>query len=125
MILYVNSKNEVKDVNITSDKSLTPLEINDNGVGNPFLNWSVAKICCHKVKVDNGIVTSYTPYVDIRIIEHIDKLGKTDESAANDIWDTQIALTETFEKALSTEATITDVQLAIVELYEMIVGGNV
>lgn len=124
MILYVNNKNEVKDVNITSDGSLTPLEVNDNQNDNPFLSWSTAKICCHKVTVVDGMITNYTPYVDSRLVEHIDKLGKKDELASTDILDTQIALTETFEKALSSEADITDIQLALVELYEMIMGGN-
>lgn len=76
MILYVNNKNEVKDVNTTSDKSLSPLEVNDNQNDNPFLSWSTAKICCHKVTVDNGMVTSYTPYVDSRIVEHIERQGQ-------------------------------------------------
>ena len=34
MILYVNSKNEVKDVNTTSDTSLTALEVKEEF--NPF-----------------------------------------------------------------------------------------
>lgn len=76
MILYVNSKNEIKDVNTTSDKNLTPLEVNDNIYDNPFLSWSPAKICCHKVEVENGVVTEYTPYVDSRIVEHIERQGQ-------------------------------------------------
>ena len=74
MILYVNKKNEVKDVNTTTDNSLTPLVVNDND--NPFLSWSIAKICCYKVEVENGIVTSFTPYVDSRIVEHIERQGQ-------------------------------------------------
>ncbi len=123
MKIYVNSKNEIKDVNTTNDNHLIEYEINDNT--NPFINWSVAKICCYRVTIVDGMVTSYTPYVDSKLIEHIEKLGRADESTATDILDTQVALTETFEKALSAEATITDIQLAIVELYEMILGGNV
>lgn len=123
MILYVNKKNEIRDVNITSDESLTPLEVNDDN--NPFLNWSVAKICCHKVKVnENGVITEYTPYVDSRLIEHIEKLGKSDESAASDISITQIGLTETFENSTLNAQQITELQLAVVEIYEMIVGGS-
>lgn len=76
MILYVNKNNEVKDVNNTNDTSLTPLEVNDNTSDNPFLSWSPAKICCHKVKVLNGVVTEYTPYVDSRIVEHIERQGQ-------------------------------------------------
>lgn len=76
MILYVNSKNEIKDVNTTSDENLTPLEINDNTLDNPFLSWSIAKICCYKIEVKNGAVTMYAPYVDSRIIEHIERQGQ-------------------------------------------------
>lgn len=76
MILYVNKSNEIKDVDITTDESLTPLVVNDNTCDNPFLSWSVAKICCHKVKVSDGIVTEFTPYVDNRIIEHIERQGQ-------------------------------------------------
>ena len=76
MILYVNSKNEVKDVNITSDENLTPLLVNDNAMDNPFLSWSPAKICCYTVEVKDGVVTGYTPYVDSRIVEHIERQGQ-------------------------------------------------
>lgn len=79
MILYVNNKNEVKDVNYTSDKNLTSLEVNDDIIdNNPFLTWSTAKICCYKVEVKDGAVTMYTPYVDSRIIEHIERQGQAD-----------------------------------------------
>ena len=76
MILYVNKKNEVKDVNTTTDESLTPLLVNDNFPDNPFLSWSIAKICCHKVEVIDGVVTSFTPYVDSRLVEHIERQGQ-------------------------------------------------
>lgn len=124
MYVYVNKKNEIKEVGISSNTSLACLQINDNDIDNPFLNWSAEKICCYKVQVENGVVTEYTPYIDTKIVEHLDKLGKADETTSNDILDTQMALTETFEKALSAEADITDIQLALVELYEMIMGGN-
>lgn len=75
MILYINGRNEIKDVNSTTDELLIPLTVSDEN--NPFLSWSVAKICCHKVKVDeNGVVTEYTPYVDSRLIEHIERQGQ-------------------------------------------------
>lgn len=76
MKIYVNDKNEIKDVCTTTDESLIEVIINDEN--NPFVNWSVAKICCFKVEVKDGNVIMYTPYVDSRIIEHIDKLGKQD-----------------------------------------------
>lgn len=78
MILYVNSRNEIIDVNSTDDTSLTPLEVNDTD--NPFNGWSVAKICCYKVAVKDGHVTMMTPYVDSRLISHIDQLGKQTEA---------------------------------------------
>ena len=78
MILFVNSNNEIKDVNTTSDQSLTPLVVNDEE--NPFANWSVAKICCYKVNVSDGRVTMMTPYVDSKLIEHIDQLGVTSDA---------------------------------------------
>lgn len=78
MKIYVNNKNEIKDVGTTTDESLIEYVINDKI--NPFANWSVAKICCYRAEVENGIVTMFTPYVDSRIIEHIDQLGKANAS---------------------------------------------
>lgn len=121
MILYINDKNEIKDVNITSNDSLTPIQVGDDFVE----NYSKAKLCCYKLIFDeNNEVIGLTNYIKTNLLECVNKLGKTDETAAIDILDTQVALTETFEKALSSEADITDIQLALVELYEMITGGN-
>lgn len=75
MILYVNSNNEIKDVNYTTNETLIPLEVNDD-LNNPFKNWSAAKICCHKVEVENGTVLNFAPYIDSRIIEHIERQGQ-------------------------------------------------
>ena len=74
MILYVNNKNEIKDVNTTSDPSLIALEVDDET--SPFEDWSIAKICCYQVTVSDGIVTSMTPYIDSTIVEIVDRLGK-------------------------------------------------
>lgn len=74
MILYVNGRNEIKDVDSTTDELLIPLTVSDEN--NPFLSWSPAKICCYKVEVQNGTVTMYTPYVDSRIVEHIERQGQ-------------------------------------------------
>ena len=95
MILYVNSNNEVKDVNVTSDPSLIALEINDET--NPFMGWSIAKICCFQVNVSDGMVTMFTPYVDSRIIEHIDQLGKESDLNAADAVDLRAAVEELYE----------------------------
>ena len=79
MILYVNENNEVKDVNITNNEKLIALSVNDDDKN--FKGWSIAKICCHKVEVKDGYITSYTPYVDDKIIEHIDQLGQQNTKA--------------------------------------------
>lgn len=76
MKIYVNEKGEIHEVNTCSDPSLIELEVTDG----TFDGWSDAKICCYKVKVDNGNVTMMTPYVDSRLIEHIDMLGKQVEA---------------------------------------------
>lgn len=80
MKIYVNDKKEIKDVGTTADESLIEYVINDEN--NPFKNWSVAKICCHKAEVDeNGNVTMLTPYVDSLLVEHIDRLSTQNMSA--------------------------------------------
>lgn len=76
MKVYVNEKNEIHEVNTCSDPTLIELVITDG----TFDNWSDAKICCYKVTVFNGIVTMMTPYVDSRLIEHIDQLGQQVEA---------------------------------------------
>jgi len=78
MIVFVNDKAEIHDVGTTNDPTLTGLFIKDEG--NPFKDWSVAKICCYKVSVSGGIVTMYTPYVDSNSIPHIDQLGRQVEA---------------------------------------------
>ena len=103
MILFVNNKNEIKDVNTTKDTSLRPYEIADSDL-NPFANWSAAKICCYKValtpeKVDGAETGKYfismmTPYIDSRIIEHIEQLGNQNENNAAAVLETQDALCE-------------------------------
>lgn len=76
MKIYVNERNEIHEVNTWSDPSLTELEVTDG----TFDGWSEAKICCYKVSVLYGKVTMMTPYVDSRLIEHIDQLGKQTEA---------------------------------------------
>ena len=95
MILYVNENNEIKDVNTTSNPSLIPLEINDET--NPFKGWSIAKICCYKVTVSDGEVTMLTPYIDTRLIEHIDQLGAEAQINASDASDLRAAIEELYE----------------------------
>ena len=76
MKIYVNDKNEIHEVNTCSDPSLIELEVTDG----TFDGWSEAKICCYKATVSEGNVTMMTPYVDSRLIEHIDQLGKQTEA---------------------------------------------
>lgn len=117
MILFINSKNEIKDVNETSDENLRAIEVDDEST--PFANWSVAKICCHKVMLnEEGKYTGFTPYVDTRIIEHIERLGLGNEQNATDITDAQLGIMETYEKTELNTEEITNIQLAIMELYE-------
>ena len=115
MVVYVNDRNEICAVKSTDNVNLTPLTINDEG--NPFANWSAAKICCYKVNVSDGMVTMMTPYVDSRLISHYDGLGVATEVNSSDILDTEMALTESYEE---TNNNLTDIELAVVELYEMI-----
>lgn len=79
MILFINNKNEIKDVNTTDDNSLTSIEIEDEN--NPFVGWSVAKICCYALNLENGEYKGFYPYVDTCIIEHIDRLSTQNMSA--------------------------------------------
>lgn len=72
MKVYVNERNEIHEVNTCSDPSLIELEVTDGA----FDGWTDAKICCYKVNVKDGNVTMMTPYVDSRLIEHIDQLGR-------------------------------------------------
>jgi len=83
MILFVNDKSEVHDVNTTEDVSLTPLYVNESDPTFPFAGWSIAKICCYKVTVVEGVVTMMTPYVDSTLIDHIDQLGKQIEAVVS------------------------------------------
>lgn len=115
-----NGEYEVKDVNKTSDPTLTELKISDEE--NPFLNWSHAKICCYKIEVVDGRITTWSPYVPDIVIEQLDKLAVL---MGNEVTNTQLALVENYEKLKTTDATIVDIQLAMVELYEMLMGGGV
>lgn len=77
MYVSVNEYNEIKEVGISTNPSLTALYIDDTD--NPFVGWSEARICCYKINVKDGIVQMLIPYVDSRFIDHIDQLGKASE----------------------------------------------
>lgn len=106
MKVYVNEKYEIHEVNTCSDPSLIELEVTDG----TFDEWSEAKICCYKVRVDNGNVTMMTPYVDSRLIEHIDQLGKATEA----ITPTTIIKTAYID---DTECIFTDVPQGNISVY--------
>ena len=116
MIVYVNENYEIKDVGTTEDETLTPLEILHN---NPFEGWSVAKICCYKVNVKDGFVIMMTPYVDSKLLDHIDQLGKQGETNTSDISDNREGIMETYEETSTNTADVADLREAVMELYEM------
>jgi len=76
MILYLNDKSEIHDVNSTEDLSLTPVYVDENNESFPFKGMSNEGICCYKVTVNDGVITMFTPYVDSQVVPHIDQLGK-------------------------------------------------
>lgn len=129
MYVSVNERGEIKMVGVSTNPGLTSLFIRDDM--SPFKGWSEARICCYKVIVKDGIVMMMTPYVDSRLLDHFDQLGLHSEANAEGLTDTQMALTENYEgfleysevtdEAIETSNTqITDLEMAVVELYEMI-----
>lgn len=85
MYISVNERNEIKEVGVSSDPSLTSLYVDENSDMFPFKGWSDAKICCYKVNVVDGIVMMLTPYVDSRMIEHFDQVGRQTEEVASNL----------------------------------------
>ena len=124
MILYVNDRNEIKDVHSTNDTSLKEVFINDEE--NPFKDWSIAKICCYRVDVREGVVCMMTPYVNSLIIEHLDRLGEQNGQTEETVTNLEVAVCENYESAEqykeSTNSQLDNLQLALVEVYEMIAG---
>ena len=118
MVLFVNDKGEIKDIDSTEDKSLKALEITGN---NPFEGWSDARIRCYRVEVRDGEVVMMTPYVSSTLLDHIDYLGKGTQAVAESVTSTQMALTETFEQAEKNGDQLTDAEIAIAEVYETVV----
>lgn len=119
MYISVNSQNEIKEVGISTDTSLTSLYVDEKNENFPFKGWSEVKICCYKVEVKDGIVTMLTPYIDSRLIDNFDQLGKASETNANDISDNREGIMETFESTMNNEMELEDCRTAIMELYEM------
>ena len=124
MKIFVNDRNEIKDVHSTKDNTLTEIIINDNE--NPFKDWSIAKICCYRVNVREGVVCMMTPYVNSLIIEHLDRLGEQNGQTEETVTNLEVAVCENYETAEmhmeSTNSQLDNLQLALVEVYEMIAG---
>lgn len=80
MLIFVNDRGEIHDVNTTKDPTLTPIEVTDGSLD----GMSGALICCYKVTVVDGVVVMRTPYVPSTVLESIDRLGKQTEAAQND-----------------------------------------
>ena len=124
MIIFVNDRNEIKDVHSTNDTSLKEVFINDEG--NPFENWSIAKICCYRVDVREGVVCMMTPYVNTLIIEHLDRLGAQNGQTEETVTNLEVAVCENYENAdnykEATNSQLDNLQLALCEVYEMIAG---
>lgn len=70
MIIFVNERNEIKDVDVTRNENLKGYEIADND--NPFKDWNVDKICCYKVGLMPETVTEV---VDIEEVTYTDLEG--------------------------------------------------
>jgi len=121
MKVYVNDRYEICDVESTTDSTLTEYEVPDDD----FKGWSIAKICCYKIYVSLGKYCGFSPYVDSRLIQHIEQLGQATEFNANDISDNREGLTETFESTLVNTDDISMCREAIEEIYEMIIESEV
>lgn len=111
MIIFVDSQNQIRDVDTNSmqDETLTAVEVTDG----TFDKWSKAKICCYVAEVVDGRVYMLTPYVDSRLIMHIDQLGAQTEVNAGNINDNSLGLFDV--AALADENS-----QAIMDLAEMI-----
>lgn len=113
MYISVNKNNEIKKVGVSTDPNLTSFYVDENHPQFPFKGWSEAKICCYKVTVSDGIITMMTPYIDSRLLDHFDQVGKATET-------TSIGLMETFEETINNSSSIDELELALEEVYEMI-----
>jgi len=83
MKVYCNDRLEIMDVGSTLDTTLTEYEVPDED----FAGWSIAKICCYKIYVSLGKYCGFSPYVDSRLIQHIEQLGQQGDSNTIDIGD--------------------------------------
>jgi len=96
MIVFINEKNEIKDVGSTTDTTLKQVVVPEY----VFNGCSIAKILCFKIILIDGEYAGYEPGVDVRIIEHIDRLGFDNEKNAADVTDIQVAMAELYEMSM-------------------------
>lgn len=120
MYISVNKKGEIKQVGVSTDPNLTSLYVNEDAEFFPFAGWSAAKICCYKVRVVDGIIMMMTPYVDSRLLEHFDQLGKQTEYNADDISDNREGIMESFEASMLNTDDISALRDGLEEVYEML-----
>lgn len=120
MYIAINKRGEIKGVGVTTNPELTSVYIKDDE--NPFDGWSKAKICCYKVVVKDGVVMMMCPYIDSRLLDNFDYVGKETEFVEEEISFTNDGLIETYEATLTNESKISDCESALIELYEMIIG---
>lgn len=106
MLIFVNERGEIHDVNTTKDPKLTPIEVTDGSLD----DMSEALICCYKVTVVDGVVEMRTPYVPSTVLESIDRLGKATEA----ITPTTITKTAYID---DTSVTFTDVPSGNLTVY--------
>lgn len=71
-VFYLDTEGCVCDLDVTDDKSLIPVMVDDEAFGYPFNGWSDDKICCYKVTVEKGIVTMISPNFHPKFIKQID-----------------------------------------------------
>ena len=74
MIIYTDQEGRIKDVEKTNNPTLIRQEIDDKD--NFFKGWSKAKICAYKVQVVDGRIVMATPYIDSRLLDGLDHIGK-------------------------------------------------
>lgn len=120
MYLILNDNNEIKGVGVTTNPAYHSEYVDENAEMYPFKDKSVAFMCCYRVSITDGIINSLTPYIDSRLIEHLDQLGKGEELNTEDITDTQLALAETYEEVGDNTSDIDICMNAIAEIWEAI-----
>ena len=77
MVVYVNGRNEIKDVGTTTNESLTPIDL--DGISHPFDDMSVDEICCYKVRINERGNAVVQPYIAKDLRDRIGRLGKENE----------------------------------------------